>query len=72
MKCQGEIEGTQKLGEKSVEDNWREKNLGDKITKVSRKEMGLNHVKGIWERKVGEVGNYKLGVKWNRGRENGR
>ena len=47
VKCQGEIEGTQKLGEKSVEDNWREKNLGDKITKVSRKEMGLNHVKGI-------------------------
>ena len=57
MKCQGEIEGTKNSGEKTVEDNLRERNLGDKITKVSRKKMGLNHVKGIWERKVREDGN---------------
>ena len=40
-----------------MEDNLRERNLGDKFIKVSRKELGLNHVKGIWERKVGEDGN---------------
>ena len=47
VKIQGEIEGTKNLGEKCVEDNLRERNFGGKITKVSRKEMGLNHVKGI-------------------------
>ena len=51
------IEGTKKRGEKIVKDNLRKRNLGDEITKVSRKDIGVKSGKGIWERKVGEDGN---------------
>ena len=52
-----EIDGTTNSGEKSMENKLRERNLGDKIPKVSRKEIGVKSGKGIWERKVGEDSN---------------
>ena len=36
------------------EDKLRERNLGDKSTRVSRKEIGVTSGKGIQETKVGE------------------
>ena len=49
-----EIDGTTNSEEKSVENKLRERNLGDKLTKVSRKEIGISSGKGIQKTKVGE------------------
>ena len=49
-----EIDGTTNSEEKSVENKLRERNLGDKSTRVSRKEIGVTSGKGIQETKVGE------------------
>ena len=37
-----------------MENKLRERNLGDKITKVSRKEIGVISGKGIQETELGE------------------
>ena len=49
-----EIDVTTNSEEKSVENKLRERNLGDKSTRVSRKEIGFTSGKGIQETKVGE------------------
>ena len=49
-----EIDGTTNSEEHSVENKLRERNLGDKITKVTRKEIWVTSGNGIQKRKVGE------------------
>ena len=49
-----EIDGTTNSEEKSVENKLRERNLGDKITKVTRKEIWVTSGNGIQKTKVGE------------------